>query len=132
MITRHHAQLLRESGPGPQGACAFLDADGGCRIYAHRPYVCRTQGLPLRWGAARPNGTTTEQRDICELNEDVDLMAISADSCWTLGPVEQRLAAAQRMASGVPDDTPAGDLPRIALRDLFQVDPDTADAPVTR
>ena len=38
-----------EEGAGPEGACAFLDGEGGCRVYPDRPYVCRTQGLPLRW-----------------------------------------------------------------------------------
>ncbi|MEZ4461707.1 MAG: YkgJ family cysteine cluster protein [bacterium] len=47
--------------------CVFLGEQGECRIYASRPYVCRTQGLPLRWfdDEAQP---PTEYRDICELN----------------------------------------------------------------
>ncbi|MCS6912940.1 MAG: YkgJ family cysteine cluster protein [Myxococcales bacterium] len=32
-----------------QGACACLLPDGACAIYAHRPLVCRTQGLPLHY-----------------------------------------------------------------------------------
>lgn len=33
----------------PVGACAFLDADGRCQVFAARPYVCRSQGAVLRW-----------------------------------------------------------------------------------
>ena len=31
--------------------CVFLDDDGRCSVYASRPLVCRTQGLPLRYPA---------------------------------------------------------------------------------
>src|SRR5262245_46152814 len=48
-IRRAHTDLLVSGEPHAAGACAFLDAHGACRIYADRPYVCRTQGLPLRW-----------------------------------------------------------------------------------
>ncbi len=46
----------------PWGAtrCAFLNRDGGCAIYAVRPLVCRTQGLPI----ALENGELTA----CSLN----------------------------------------------------------------
>jgi len=103
VIARHHGALLATGTPHPVGACAFLDADGSCRIYAQRPYVCRTQGLPLRW--ATPEG---EARDICPKNEaGPPIEALPADACWTLGPIEQRLAA--RQADGV----------RVPLRALF-------------
>ncbi len=36
----------------PESACVFLDLGGRCAVYASRPLVCRTQGLPLRY----PNG----------------------------------------------------------------------------
>ena len=102
-IRRHHPEVLA-SAPHPPGACAFLSAEGACRIYAHRPYVCRTQGLPLRW-----TDEDVEYRDICPLNDDPSrpIEALAPEECWTLGPVEARLAALQ------PDGA------RIALRALF-------------
>ena len=100
--------------PHPPGACAFLDADGACRIYADRPYVCRTQGLPLRWFAAGAGGATVELRDICGLNEsDTPIEALSAESCWLIGPVEDNLGELQASVD-------AGKRGRVALRDLFQ------------
>ena len=100
-------EVLRQE-PGPIGACAFLKEDGACRVYAHRPYVCRTQGLPLRW-AERPG---VELRDICTLNaEGPPIDALPPDQSWTLGPVEARLRQAQdRVQPGA----------RVALRDLFE------------
>jgi len=113
-ITRHHAQLLREGSPRAVGGCALLDDAGACRIYADRPYVCRTQGLPLRWLEEAPGGRTLELRDICPLNADggPPVETLTEELCWTLGPIEERLA---RLQVGL--DGGAGR--RIRLRDLF-------------
>jgi hypothetical protein len=35
---------------GRDGHCVFLRADGRCAVYAARPLLCRTHGLPLRGG----------------------------------------------------------------------------------
>jgi Fe-S-cluster containining protein len=112
-IAEHHRELLESGEPGPQGACAFLDAEGGCRIYAQRPYVCRTQGLPLRWVEAS-NDEVVEQRDVCELNfvdEQETLVALPAAQCFTLGPVEERLREQAEQANATE---------RIPLRSLFR------------
>ena len=112
-IRAHRTDVL-ESKPHPPGACAFLDAEGACRIYADRPYVCRTQGLPLRWFAEDAGGATVELRDICSLNESkTPVEALSAESCWLLGPVEDDLGELQTSVD-------AGRRGRVALRDLFQ------------
>jgi hypothetical protein len=111
-IRARAAAVLREA-PHPPGACAFLDAAGACRIYEHRPYVCRTQGLPLRWADFDAPGGPVEHRDICPLNEaGPPLESLASTDCWELGPVEARLAGLQGERSG-------GALPRVRLRDLF-------------
>jgi uncharacterized protein len=33
---------------GPEARCAALDERGRCRIYAARPIVCRSHGVPIR------------------------------------------------------------------------------------
>lgn len=112
-IRFHYQKLLREGFPHPEGACAFLDEEGACRIYAHRPYVCRTQGLPLRWIEELPQGEAVEMRAICPLNEKGQpVETLSAQACWSIGPVEGRLAELQKAMSG-------GELRRISLRSLF-------------
>ena len=110
-IRRLHAGLLATGVPHEEGACAFLDAEGACRIYAERPYVCRTQGLPLRWLEER-DGHPVELRDICPLNDLAGpIEELPAEDCWTLGPVEERLAQLQLDAGTTGD--------RTALRSLF-------------
>lgn len=94
VLRRHCAEALSRPAH-PPGACALLDEQGRCRVYAHRPYVCRTQGLPLRW-AEEVGEEVVERRDVCELNlVGQDLTALPAEAFWTLGPVERRLAMAQ-------------------------------------
>jgi Fe-S-cluster containining protein len=111
-IQAAHPELLAHGVPHAPGACAFLDAEGVCRIYADRPYVCRTQGLPLRWLEHDEQEAIVEQRDICPLNAaGPALETLPEVACWPIGPFEQRLLDAQ--------DTVAQDAPRIALRSLF-------------
>jgi hypothetical protein len=112
-IRRRHARLLSEGKPSPVGACAFLDGEGACRTYEDRPYVCRTQGLPLRWTDER-DGFPIELRDICPLNDlpAEPLEELPEDDCWTLGPYEGRLAQLQVGRSGAPPR-------RVRLRDLW-------------
>jgi Fe-S-cluster containining protein len=113
-IQAEHGALLAEGTPGPAGACAFLDEDGGCRIYESRPYVCRTQGLPLRWLEEGEDWDFVERRDICPLNaEGPALETLEEQHCWSIGPVEDRLAFAQEALDG-------GALRRVALRGLFR------------
>lgn len=106
------------SRPATRGGCAMLDPTGACRIYVARPYVCRTQGLPLRWLERGDEAEVVEHRDICLLNdppaasgESAPLESIDPRSCWTIGRAEQVLAAIET--------TSGGDGTRVALRDLF-------------
>lgn len=112
-IRANCAEVLA-SAPHPPGSCAFLDDCGACRIYRDRPYVCRTQGLPLRWFGEDPNGATVELRDICTLNDsDEPIEELPESSCWLIGPTEERLGALQFELDGGVNE-------RIALRDLFR------------
>jgi Fe-S-cluster containining protein len=108
-----HEALLRDGTPHPPGACAFLGEAGECRIYADRPYVCRTQGLPLRWFAEDDSGEACEKRDICPLNaEATALDELPEEACWLIGPVELELGNLQAEIRNSHED-------RIALRALF-------------
>lgn len=113
-IVRRYPALLASGEPHPEGACAMLDDDGLCRVYGARPYVCRTQGLPLRWLEEDEVGAPVEARDVCPLNLEggAGLEELAPDACWTIGPLEQRLAERQ----GARD---AGAGTRVPLRSLF-------------
>jgi Fe-S-cluster containining protein len=112
-IRSRHSELLEQGAPRAEGACAFLDEDGACRIYEDRPYVCRTQGLPLRWLEEVDEGYV-EYRDICPLNDDpeVPLETLAENKCWTIGEFESRLAQLQQQE----DRKDSG---RTGLRELF-------------
>ncbi len=113
-IRFHYRKLLTEGFPHPPGACAFLDPEGACRVYAHRPYVCRTQGLPLRWIEESPDGEAVEMRAICPLNEEGDpVETLPPEACWSIGPAEAALVKLQGEISG-------GELRRVPLRALFR------------
>ena len=109
-IEANYSELLQDGVPGPEGGCAFLDGEGACRIYDVRPYVCRTQGLPLRWLEDDPEGIV-EVRDICPENAELPLEELPAEACFLLGPVEEKLRAIAALA-------PEGDV-RVPLRSLF-------------
>ena len=114
-IRRHYPELLKSGTQHQEGACAFLDAAGTCRIYEHRPYVCRSQGLPLRWIQEIEDGRIVEMRDICPLNEEGSpVESLEAGECWTIGPFEEQL-------SGIQHDASDGIMKRVALRDLFDI-----------
>jgi hypothetical protein len=114
---RTRAPAVLRRAPHPPGACAFLDDAGSCRIYEHRPYVCRSQGLPLRWIDDDAPDDPVERRDVCPLNEaGLPLETLPAEDCWELGPVEGRLAALQARRDGGPAR-------RVRLRDLFRAAP---------
>jgi Fe-S-cluster containining protein len=111
-IRRFVGQAMVGEAPSAKG-CAFLGPNGECRVYEVRPYVCRTQGLPLRW-MDEENGEFVEFRDICELNvEGPPLDELAPDSCWTIGHVESLLRQLQEEFSE------EGALKRVPLRALF-------------
>ena len=113
-ILKHCSHLFGQHPAHPSGACAFLDSEGSCRIYPFRPYVCRTQGLPLSWIDEDQGPSPVEMRDICPLNDPgPPIVDLPSDTCWSIGPFEACLARLQIEMSGGP-------MGRIELRDLFE------------
>ena len=112
-IREHYPDLLRSGEAHTSGACAFLNSEGLCRIYEHRPYVCRTQGLPLRWLEEDEDEDIVEYRDICGLSLDaLDPIALDDEHCWLIGPFEEQLNELQYKAD-------SGAMRRVSLRSLF-------------
>ena len=97
----------------PAGSCAFLHpTHKTCQVYEVRPYVCRTQGLPLRFIEETDDGLA-EFRDICPLNDDPEnpIEELPAESCWEIGPTEGEL---WQLAKAMTDSDPIKE--RIGLR----------------
>ena len=112
VLREKHGALLESGTPRAAGACAFLDAEGACRVYEDRPYVCRTHGLPMAWVEERGEDFV-ELRDICPLNEQgAPIEELAPEDTWRIGPFEGRLRELQKRFSG-------GTLGRISLRTLF-------------
>ena len=113
-IRQDAVELLRTGRPHPPGACAFQDERGGCRIHAQRPYVCRTQGLPLRWFGDDPEHGPVEYRDICPRNDHGPVLeGLPAAGCWLIGPYEEQLRALQGGFGRLTDQ-------RVSLRGLWR------------
>jgi hypothetical protein len=71
------AVAARASSPGE--ACPALEADGRCAVYAYRPVICRTHGLPIRFTAASPRSLPV--LDACPKNfQGRDLASLPADA----------------------------------------------------
>ena len=116
VIQAHYGELLETGSPHAVGKCAFLGPAGGCRIYEHRPYVCRSQGLPLRWIDEDEEGELAEYRDICPKNDEPNFLeTLPVESCWTLGPAEEALQQVQ-----VENQEPGTEPKRVILRELFR------------
>jgi hypothetical protein len=99
--------------------CAFLDEGGRCAVYAARPLLCRTHGVPLRMRETRDPGNTlpiVDDISVCRLNftdrRPVATDALDAERLQQLLVVVDRRF---RMRTGLSDDDP-----RIALRDLAE------------
>jgi Fe-S-cluster containining protein len=85
--------------------CPALDADGRCAIYAHRPVICRTHGLPIRFTEQRA-GRSLPMLDACPKNfVGHDLTAVSPASVMdqtTLSTILGALDAARADETGRP------------------------------
>ena len=112
LIRKKHAVLMNMMSPPPPGACVFLDDEDRCLIYMNRPYVCRTQGLPLSWVENDEDGNRVEYRDICPLNDEGEpIEELPEKDCWVIGPSEGDLAELQK-------EWGDGAMTRVRLRDL--------------
>ncbi|MDX2194795.1 MAG: YkgJ family cysteine cluster protein [Cytophagales bacterium] len=96
--------------PNRQGTnCTLLDSEGACRIYAARPYVCRSQGLPLR---RTDMELLLEYRDICPLNDTgIPIEQLPQNECLDTDIYDKILALLQ-----IKLDHNA---PRVPLENLF-------------
>jgi Fe-S-cluster containining protein len=67
---------------GDERVCPALDPDGRCAVYAARPLICRSHGLPIRFAAPDgPGPRALPVIDACPKNfAGRDLAALPADA----------------------------------------------------
>ncbi len=94
--------LAARAASGDPGVCPALGEGGRCGIYAFRPVVCRSHGLPIRFASPR----ALPVLDACPKNfEAHDLGALPADVVLdqtTLSTVLGALDAARAAEAGRP------------------------------
>ncbi len=64
-----------EFTPKGQGFCGFLDAAGRCAVYAARPLLCRTHGLPLKMAGSR--AARAERGSLRVVDDDVTVCGLN-------------------------------------------------------
>jgi Fe-S-cluster containining protein len=87
--------------------CSML-VDGACAVYAHRPLICRSHGLPL---------VMDEQLDVCPLNfEQLDIAELPLPEVLNVGSVTAVLVAVNALYCQEEGADPRA---RTELRDLL-------------
>jgi Fe-S-cluster containining protein len=98
------ALALRADAPNDE-RCVALDQDGRCGIYAARPVVCRSHGVPIRFREALAEADPPEANvrrlpmiDVCPKNfETTPLDTIAADCVLDQTTLSTALAAIDAM-----------------------------------
>jgi len=111
--------------PDHQHHCALL-VDGRCAVYAERPLICRSHGLPI--AVADPTDVSGKLRlDHCPLNFQADPPPRA--SILRLDAVNQPLVVlASLWSQAEPTDRSPENEPRIALADLARAPDQPASA----
>lgn len=92
---RARAEVGRRARESSDRVCAALGPDGRCGIYAFRPLVCRSHGLPLRFAPDRePGRRSLPVLDACAKNfTERELASIDADCVLDQATLSTLLAA---------------------------------------
>jgi Fe-S-cluster containining protein len=115
-------ELARRAREGDPGVCPALDDDDRCALYAARPSICRSHGLPIRFGAtpAREGGRSLPLVDACPRNfAGQDLAAIDASSVLDQTTLSTVLGALDAARAGELD-RPRG--ARVEIADLLAME----------
>lgn len=103
LLTRAAREPHPSEDPSP---CVMLGSEGGCAIYAHRPMICRTQGLALRYpaGLIHPDALSAKGSD-------------GSDLSWCPLNYRQETPSASTILDATRVDTVLAKINSIAARD---------------
>lgn len=100
--TRADIQARAEAWqPDTRAPCPVLSPEGKCRLYAHRPRICRKYGIPL-WHPDRPGQVST-----CKLNfvgvADLDsALVLDPQAAWAADWIALRASLGLAKATPTP------------------------------
>ncbi len=105
----------RAAAADPEGPCPLLE-DGACLLYAARPLICRTHGLPLLTAGAGENKV-----DFCPENFR-GLSSLPAGAVVNLEVLNTALASINRLfaAAALGDEALAGE--RLSIAEALLLD----------
>lgn len=69
--------------------CPVLSADGACRLYAHRPRICRKYGIPL-WNPERPDRVDTCPKNFVGVHDIDANLIVDPQARWAEAWIELR------------------------------------------
>ena len=75
--------------PDQRQPCPVLSADGGCRMYAHRPRICRKYGIPL-WNPQRPDRVDTCPKNFKDVHDIDSALIVDPQARWAQDWIEVR------------------------------------------
>lgn len=79
----------RAYAPDQRTPCPVLSDDGACRLYAHRPRICRKYGIPL-WNPERPDRVDTCPKNFVGVH-DIDAgLIVEPQARWAEAWIELR------------------------------------------
>ncbi|BCR05601.1 hypothetical protein DESUT3_26700 [Desulfuromonas versatilis] len=107
----------RAAAASPEGPCPLLE-DGACLLYAARPLICRTHGLPLL-----STGEQGQKVDFCPENFR-DMSSLPARAVVNLEVLNTALVSVNRLfaATLLGDESLAGK--RLTIAEALQLKPE--------
>ena len=82
-------QRARTYAPDERQPCPVLSCEGACRMYEHRPRICRKYGIPL-WSPQRPDRVDTCPKNFVGVH-DIDAgLIVDPQARWAEAWIEIR------------------------------------------
>ncbi len=75
--------------PDQRQPCPALSAEGACRMYAHRPRICRKYGIPL-WNPQRPDRVDTCPKNFGGVHDIDAALIVDPQARWAEAWIDVR------------------------------------------
>ncbi len=82
-------QRASEYVPDERQPCPVLSEEGGCRMYAHRPRICRKYGIPL-WNPQRPDRVDTCPKNFGGVHDIDAALIVDPQARWAEAWIDVR------------------------------------------